>query len=69
MYTNLLKNEDKINPKIHIIWTENQKYRAFSNFRRGFLERAFRYENIKSKCGKISHETINNHLNVCNSFV
>ena len=22
----LLQNQDKINPQIHIIWTENQKY-------------------------------------------
>ena len=40
----LSDKEDKDNPKIHIIWTENQKYRVFSNFYRSFLERIFRYE-------------------------
>ena len=45
----LLLNEDKFNPKIHIIWTENQKYRVFTNFHRSFLDRIFRYENIKKK--------------------
>ena len=47
MCINLLKNEDKDNPKIHIVWTENQKYRVFSNFHCSFLERVFRNENIK----------------------
>ena len=68
MCINLLKNEDKNNPKIYIIWTEHQKYRAFLNFRHSFLDRIFRNENIKDKCGKISHERIDNHLNACNSF-
>ena len=67
----LLDKEDKENPKIHIIWTENQKYRAFSNFYRSFLERIFRYENIKHKCGKIDNETIEKHVNACinDSFI
>ena len=59
----LLLNEDKINPQIHIIWTENQKYRVFTNFHRSCLDRIFRYENIKEKYGEISQETINFHLN------
>ena len=59
----LLLNEDKINPQIHIIWTENQKYRVFTNFHRSFLDRIFRYENIKEKYGEISQGNINFHLN------
>ena len=62
-FIKLLLNEDKINPQIHIIWTENQKYRVFTNFHRSFLDRIFRYENIKEKYGEISQETINFHLN------
>ena len=27
----LLQYHDKSNPQIHIIWTENQKYRVFTN--------------------------------------
>ena len=30
----LLKNEDKINPQIHTIWSENQQYRVFTNLNR-----------------------------------
>ena len=59
----LLQNEDKINPQIHIVWTENQKYRVFTNFHHSFVDRIFRYENIKEKYGEISREAINFHLN------
>ena len=67
----LLDNEDQDNPKIHIIWTEMQKCRAFSNFYHSFLERVFRYENIKHKCGIIDEETIEKHMNACinDSFI
>ena len=59
----LLQNEDRIYPQIHIIWTENQKYRVFTNFHRSSVDRIFRYENIKGKYREISWETINFHLN------
>ena len=65
----LLRNEDRINPQIYIIWTENQKYRVFTNFHRSFVDRVFRYENIRDKFGKIAHEVIDNHLNACDSFI
>ena len=54
-----LENEDQGNPRIQIIWTENQKYRVFSNFYRAFLG----HESIKNKCGKINNETIDKHIN------
>ena len=57
-----LQNQDKINPQIHIIWTENQKYRVFTNFHRSFLDNMFRIEN-KYKCGDILLETIEIYLN------
>ena len=59
----LLQNVDKINPEIHVIWTENQKYRVFTNFHRSYVDRIFRYENIKDKYGESSQETIDIHLN------
>ena len=59
----LLQNQDRINPQIHIIWKENQKYRAFTNFHRSFLDNIFRMENIISKCGEISQETMEVYLN------
>ena len=54
----LIQNDNKSNLKIHIIWTQNQKYRVFTNFYRSFLDKVFRKENIKGKCGEISQETI-----------
>ena len=59
----LLQNQDRINPQIHIIWTENQKYRVFTNFHRSFLDNIFRIKNIKSKCVEILQETIEIYLN------
>ena len=59
----LLENEDQDNPRLHIIWTENKKYRVFSNFYCAFLDRVFRHENIKNKCGKINNEAIDKHIN------
>ena len=59
----LLQNVDKINPQIHVIWTENQKYRFFTNFHCSYVDRIFTYENIKDKYGEISQETIDINLN------
>ena len=59
----LLQNVDKINPQTHVIWTENQKYRVFTNFHCSYVDHIFRYENIKDKSGEISEEVINIHLN------
>ena len=67
----LSENEDQDNPRIHIIWTENQNYRVFSNFYRAFLDRIFRHESIKNKRGKINNETIDKHINahINDSFI
>ena len=60
-----LQNQDRINPQIHIIWTEIQQYRVFTSFHRSFVNRVLRYENIKDKFGEIPQEVIDNHLNAC----
>ena len=56
---------DKINPETHVIWTENQKCRVFTNLYRSYVDRIFRHENIKDKFGKISQEVIHICLNAC----
>ena len=56
---------DKINPETHVIWTENQKCRVFTNLYRSYVDRIFRYENIKDKFGEISQEVIDICLNGC----
>ena len=65
----ILKNEDRIDPQIYIIWTNNRKCRVLTNFHRSFVDSVFRYENIKNKFGKIAHKVIDNHLNACDSFI
>ena len=69
MCLKLLKNQDRINPQIHIIWTDNQKYRVSTNFHHSFADCIFRYENIKYKFGEIPQEVIDNHLNACDSSI
>ena len=59
----LLQNHDEINSKIHTIWSDNQKYRVFTNLYQSFLDNLFRRENIKDKCGEISRETLAIYLN------
>ena len=54
----LLQNADKINPQIHAIWIENQKYRVFTDFHCSYVDRIFRYENIKDKSVEISQRSI-----------
>ena len=54
----LLENEHKDNPQSYVIWTENKKYRVFTNFHRLFVDRIFRHEIIKNKTGQISQEII-----------
>ena len=49
--------------KYTFISTEIQKYRVFTNFHHSYVDRIFRYENIKDKYGEISQETIDIHLN------
>ena len=59
----LLQNRDEINCKIYIIWSNNQKYRVFTNLYRSFLDRIFINKNIKNKSGEIEQDTIADHLN------
>ena len=37
----VIQNDNKINPQIYIIWTENQKYRVFTNVYRSYLDKIF----------------------------
>ena len=55
----LLQNQDKINPQIHIIWTENQKYRVFTKFHHSLLHNLFRRENIKTNVAKFHKKLLN----------
>ena len=63
MCSKLFQNHDEINSKIHIIWTNNKKYRVFTNLYTSFLDKIFNSKNIRDKSGEISQETIANYLN------
>ena len=55
----LLQNQDKINPQIHIMWKENQKYRVFTNFHHSLLDNLFRRENIKTNVANFHKKLLN----------
>ena len=55
--------QDAINPKIYVLWKDNQKYRVCTNFYCSFADLIFKKENIKDKFGKISQETLSIYLN------
>ena len=62
----LLQMEDireTISPKIHILWRGNQICRVCTSLYRSFAESIFRKENVKSRKGKISKETLSIYLN------
>ena len=62
----LLQMEDireTISPKIHILWKEKQIYRVCTNIYRSFTESVFREENVKSRKGEISKETLSIYFN------
>ena len=59
----LLKNQDQINPQIHIIWLQNHQYIVFTNLHRTYLDKIFRSENIKDKFGTICKEAISKYSN------
>ena len=54
---------DAINPKIYVLWKDNQEYRVCTNLYCCFAGMIFRKENIKGKWGKISQETLSIYLN------
>ena len=54
---------DAINPKIYVLWKDNQEYRVCTNFYCSFADMIFRRENIKDKWGKVLQETLSIYLN------
>ena len=63
MCLKLLDKNNETSSKIHIIWTNNLKFKVFSNFYRSSIDKIFRNNYIKDKIGEIPKETIAMHLN------
>ena len=56
---------DKTNQHIYVVWTENQKYRVFTDFHCSYVDRIFRYEKMIDKSVEISQEVIDIQLHAC----
>ena len=55
-----IQNDNKSNPQIHIIWTENQKYRVFTNFYRSFVDKVFWREISKINMAEFHKKLLQN---------
>ena len=56
----LSQKDTRFNPKIHVLWKDNAKYRVLSDLHRSHVDYIFRREKI----GQVSHEDLGKHLNV-----
>ena len=60
----LLEKDTRIDPKIHVLWNDNAKYRVLSDLHRSHVDYIFRREKITEKIGQVSNDDHEKHLNV-----
>ena len=60
----LLEKDARIDPKIHVLWKDNAKYRVLSDLYRSYVDNIFRREKITEKIGQGSNDDLEKHLNV-----
>ena len=59
-----LEKDTRINPKIHVLWKDNAKYRVLSDLYCSYVDNIFRREKITEKIGQGSNDDLEKHLNV-----
>ena len=55
----LLEKDTRIDPKIHVLWKDNAKYRVLSDLHRSHVDYLFRREKITEKIGQVSNVLLN----------
>ena len=60
----LLEKDTRIDPKTHVLWKDNAKYRVLSDLHRSHVDYIFRREKITEKIGQVSNDDHEKHLNV-----
>ena len=55
----LLEKDTRIDPKIHVLWKDNAKYRVLSDLHRSHVDYIFRREKITEKIGQVSNVLLN----------
>ena len=58
----LLEKDTRIDPKIHVLWKDNAKYRALSDLHCSHVDYIFRREKITEKIGQVSNDDLEKHL-------
>ena len=56
----LSQKDTRLNPKIHVLWKDNAKYRVLSDLHRSHLTIYLG----EKKIGQVSHDDLEKHLNV-----
>ena len=55
----LLEKDTRIDPKFHVLWIDNAKYRVLSDLHRSHVDYLFRREKITEKIGQVSNVLLN----------
>ena len=54
----LLEKDTRIDPKIHVLWNDNAKYRVLSDLHRSHVDYIFRRAKIIEKIGQVSNDDL-----------
>ena len=59
-----LEKDTRIDPKLHVLWKDNAKYRVLSDLHCSHVDYIFRREKITGKTGQVSNHDLQKHLSV-----
>ena len=59
-----LEKDNRIDPKIHVLWKDDAKYRVLSDPHHLHVDYKLRREKITEKIGQVSNDDLEKHLNV-----
>ena len=54
-----LEKDTRVDPKIHVLWKDNAKYRVLSDLHCSHVDYIFRREKITEKIGQVSNVLLN----------
>ena len=54
----LLEKDTRIDPKIHVLWNDNAKYRVLSDLHRSHVDYIFRRAKIIERIGQVSNDDL-----------
>ena len=63
-----LEKDTRVDPKIHVLWKDNAKYRVLSDLHCSHVDYIFRREKITEKIGQDSNVDPEKHFNVLPNY-